>query len=73
MNWNILNTEAEYQKAITRTLAVFHAPEESKEARELALLLLLVKDYEDKHIVLPEINIIKEYFQLPAELFLKAS
>ncbi len=56
MNWNVLKTEAEYQKAISRTLAIFHAGEGTAEADELALLLLLVKDYEDKHIHLPEIE-----------------
>ena len=50
MNWNILKTETEYLKAITRTLVIFHANEGTPEADELALLLLLVKDYEDKHI-----------------------
>lgn len=56
MNWNVLKTEAEYQKAIKRTLAIFHANEGTPEADELALLLLLVKDYEEKHIHLPELN-----------------
>jgi len=27
MNWKTLNTEAEYQKAVARTLAIFHADE----------------------------------------------
>lgn len=58
MNWNILKTEDEYQEAIERTLTIFHAAEGTKEAEELALLLLLVKDYEDKHIQLPEIELI---------------
>ena len=118
MKWNILRTEVEYQKAIARTIAIFHAEEGTPEANELALLLLLVKDYEDKHIHLPEVDIIdviklkmeergmkakdlepiigskghvssilsgrreitlkmaqrlKDYFQLPAELFLPAT
>ena len=49
MNWSILKTEDEYQKAFARTLAIFHAEEGTPEDDELALLLLLVKDYEDKH------------------------
>ena len=59
MKWNVLQTEQEYQKAIARTLAVIHAAEGSSEADELALLLLLVKDYENKHIHLPELDIIE--------------
>lgn len=56
MNWNVLKTEAEYQKAIKRTLAIFHVNEGTPEADELALLLLLVKDFEDRHIHLPNVN-----------------
>ena len=56
MNWSVLKTEAAYQKAVKRTLAIFQAKEGTPEANELALLLVLVKDYEDKHIHLPEVN-----------------
>jgi HTH-type transcriptional regulator / antitoxin HigA len=56
MNWSVLKTEAAYQKAIKRTMAIFQAKEGTPEANELGLLLVLVKDYEDKHIQLPEVN-----------------
>jgi HTH-type transcriptional regulator / antitoxin HigA len=56
MNWSVLKTETAYQKAIKRTLAIFQAKEGTREADELALLLVLVKDYEDKHIHLPEVD-----------------
>lgn len=56
MNWKVIKTEEEYQKAITRTLEIFQVNEGTPEADELALLLLLVKDYEDKHIHIPEVN-----------------
>ena len=56
MNWTVIKTEAQYQKAIKRTMAIFHAEERTPEADELALLLVLVKDYEDKHIQLPELD-----------------
>jgi len=54
MNWKIIKNESEYQKAIKRTLKIFHAEEGTAEADELALLLLLIKDYEEKYIVLPD-------------------
>ena len=57
-NFKVIKTEAAYQKAIKRTMAIFHAEEGTPEANKLALLLVLVKDYEDKHI------------HLPAEIFL---
>jgi HTH-type transcriptional regulator / antitoxin HigA len=56
MNWNVLKTEAAYQKAMKRTLAIFQAKEGTQEANELALLLVLIKDYEDKNIHIPEVN-----------------
>ena len=56
MNWNILKTEQQYQKANMRTLAIFHAEEGSPEANELALLLLLVKDYENKNVHIPVVD-----------------
>ena len=56
MNWKVLKTEEAYQKAIKKTIAIFHAEEGTPQADELALLLVLVKDYEVKHIHLPEVN-----------------
>lgn len=56
MNWKVLTTEEQYQEAIVRTLEIFHAEEDRPEADELALLLILVKDYEDKHIDLPSVD-----------------
>ncbi len=114
----VIKTEAAYQKAVKRTIAIFHAKEGTPEADELALLLVLVKDYEDKHISIPDVDPIeviklkmaeygmknkdlepiigskghvssilsgrreitlkiaqrlKDYFQLPAEIFLRTS
>ncbi len=56
MDWKVLNTEEQYQKAIARTLEIFHVEEGAPEADELALLLVLVKDYEDRHVHLPTID-----------------
>ena len=56
MNWKVIKTEAAYQKAVKRTMAIFQAREGTPEADDLALLLLLVKDYEDKNISIPEVS-----------------
>ena len=53
MNWKTLKTAKDYDRAVKRTLAIFHADEGSPEADELALLLLLVKEYEEKQIHIP--------------------
>jgi len=56
MIWKVIKSEAEYKKAVKRMMTIFHAEEGSQEEEELALLLVLIKDYEDKHIHLPVID-----------------
>lgn len=56
MNWKVIKTKTEYNKALKRTMAIFQAEQDTPESDELELLLVLVKDYEDKHIVLPEVD-----------------
>jgi HTH-type transcriptional regulator/antitoxin HigA len=56
MYWNVLKTTAEYKKAIKRTMEIFDAVPGSTEEKELDLLLVLVKDYEDRHYALPDLD-----------------
>ena len=56
MNWYVLKSAAEYKKAIRRTMEIFDATSGSVEEKELDLLLVLVKDYEDRHFVLPDLD-----------------
>ncbi len=117
MNWKVIMTEAQYQKAVKRSMDIFHTDENTPESDELGVLLLLIKDYEERNIPLPNLDPIeviklkmeetgmkakdlepligskghvssvlsgkreitlqmakrlREYFQLPAELFLPA-
>ena len=59
MQWKIIKTNIQYKKALKRTIEIFQAHKGTPEADELDLLLLLVKDYEDKNISLPELDPIK--------------
>ena len=43
----LIETEQEYQQALQRIDAIFQAPEASKEAKELQLLVVLVQQYEE--------------------------
>ena len=72
MDWKVLNTEEQYQTAITRTLEIFHAEEGTPEEDELALLLVLVKDYEDKYIPLPAMDPVEVIKLKMAEQGIKA-
>ena len=56
MDWKVIKTKTEYNKALKRTMAIFQAEPGTSESDELELLLVLIKDYEDKHIVLPEVD-----------------
>jgi len=56
MTWKVLKTKAEYNRAIKRTMEIFHAVAGTSESDELDMLLVLVKDYEDKHIALPALD-----------------
>lgn len=38
---------------------IFHAEEGTPEDDELGVLLLLLKDYEDKHILMPQIDVLE--------------
>jgi HTH-type transcriptional regulator / antitoxin HigA len=51
--WKVLKTEEEYDVALERTIEIFHAKQGTPESDELELLLLLVKDYEDRHFHIP--------------------
>lgn len=54
MNWKVIKNEIAYKAALKRSMFIFQAAEDTPEADELALLLVLVKDYEDKNIFLPQ-------------------
>jgi len=53
-SWKVLKTEAEYKIALKRTIEIFNAKENTPDGEELDLLLLLVKDYEDRHYHIPD-------------------
>lgn len=55
-DWKVIKTEPEYKLALERTISIFHAEPGTSEFEELELLLILVKDYEDKNIVVPELD-----------------
>ena len=59
MTWKVIKSKGEYKKALQRSMQIFQAVPGTPENDELELLLVLVKDYEDKHIILPEVDPIK--------------
>jgi HTH-type transcriptional regulator/antitoxin HigA len=59
MNWKVLKTEEDYNKASLRLMEIFHAEPNSKEADELELLIILIKDYDEQHYQLPELDVLE--------------
>lgn len=56
MKWKVLKSEEEYNKASLHMMQIFHAEPNTPESDELELLMVLVKDYDDKHFTLPELD-----------------
>jgi HTH-type transcriptional regulator/antitoxin HigA len=50
MEWKVLKTEKDYQKAIRRLDLIFDATRNSKEGDELELLSLLIDSYEQERM-----------------------
>lgn len=59
MNWKVIKTEKEHKKAVKRAMEIFHAEPGTPEDDELGVLLLLVKDYEDRTVKMPEIDVLE--------------
>jgi HTH-type transcriptional regulator/antitoxin HigA len=56
MNWKVIKTEAEHKIAVKRAMEIFHAEPDTPEDDELGVLLILIKDFEDKNYPMPELD-----------------
>ena len=56
MNWKVLKTEKDYNNATNRLMEIFNAEQGTPKGDEMELLTVLVKDYDDKHYVLPQVS-----------------
>lgn len=72
MNWKVIKTEEDYEKASIRLMEIFHAAPNSPEYDELDLLMVLVKDYDDKHHQVPELNALEVIKYKMQEMGIKA-
>ena len=72
MKWKVLKNVTDYNKASLRLMKIFHAEPNTVESDELDLLLVLVKDYDDKHYNLPELDALEVIKYKMQEMGLKA-
>jgi HTH-type transcriptional regulator/antitoxin HigA len=59
MIWKVIKTEDDYNKASMRLMEIFHTEANTTESDELELLMVLVKDYDDKYYPLPKIDVLE--------------
>ena len=71
MNWKVLKTEDDYNAASIRLMEIFQAETDTLEGNELELLILLVKDYDERHYPLPKVDLIEVIKEKMAERGLK--
>ena len=50
----VIETEKDYETILKKFQEVFHAEKGSKEENEAKLLALLIEDYENKNVIIPE-------------------
>ena len=63
MTWKVLKTEEDYTKASMRLMEIFHAKPNTSESDELDLLIVLIKDYDDKVNINNDLIEIKHYVE----------
>nr|WP_314896170.1 helix-turn-helix domain-containing protein [uncultured Flavobacterium sp.] len=56
MTWKVIKTEEEHKIACLRAMEIFHAEPDTPEDDELGVLLVLIKDFEDKKYLMPELD-----------------
>ncbi|MFT4093728.1 MAG: helix-turn-helix domain-containing protein [Niabella sp.] len=59
MDWKVIKTENQHHKAVKRAMEIFHAEPGTPEDDELGVLLVLIKDYEDRTIIMPQLDVLE--------------
>jgi HTH-type transcriptional regulator / antitoxin HigA len=72
MTWKVIKTEEEHKIAVERAMKLFHAKPNTVEDDELGVLLVLIKDFEDKHYTMPELDALEVIKWKMQEMGLKA-
>ena len=72
MEWKVLKKEEDYIKASIRMMEIFHAMPNTTESDELDLLTVLIRDYDEKHYHLPELDALEVIKYKMQEMGMKA-
>ena len=72
MNCKVLKKEEDYNIASMRLMEIFHAESNTPEEDEFDLLMVLIKDYDEKQYQLPELDALEVIKYKMLEMGLKA-
>jgi len=72
MKWKVLKTEKDYEKAAIRMMKIFHTEKEVPLLDELELLILLIKDYDDRNFPFLNMDPIQVIIHKMNEMGIKA-
>ena len=72
MKWKVLKTDKDYEKAAKRMMQIFHTEEEGPLLDELELLIVLIKDYDDRNYPYLNTDPIQVIIQKMDEMGIKA-
>ncbi len=59
MKWKVITTDVEHNIALKRAMEIFHAEPNTPEDDELGLLIVLIKEYEDRTIKMEELDVLE--------------
>jgi HTH-type transcriptional regulator/antitoxin HigA len=72
MKWKVLKTEKDYEKAAIRMMKIFHTEKEGPLLDELELLIVLIKDYDDRNFPFLNMDPIQVIIHKMNEMGIKA-
>jgi HTH-type transcriptional regulator/antitoxin HigA len=72
MKWKVIKTEEAYKVAAKRMMKIFHTEEEGTLLDELELLIVLIKDYDDRNHPLPKLDPIQTILVKMNEMGIKS-
>jgi HTH-type transcriptional regulator/antitoxin HigA len=72
MNWKVLKTEDDYSKACLRMMELFDSAPNTPEYDELDLLVVLIKDFDEKQYQLPQLDAVEVIKYKMQEMGLKS-
>jgi len=72
MVWKVLKSAEDYQRAVKRMVEIFHVEEPGPIRDELELLIVLIKDYDDRNHQIPPLEPTQVFIHKMKEMGLRS-